>query len=449
MNGSSPSQAGIPQRGPSGLVSAFSGSVRGSSSTLRTAPTDESGQDEDEVFDSPFMRRRMRVWQPVLSPRWVLGSLCVLGLIFVVTGACLLVAAKGIVEYSEDYTRLASADGVGEFEILIDEAMEPPIWIYYKLDGFYQNHRRHMKSLDYDQLKKGSGASELQEDDLDQCKPEVLSSSGKVLYPCGKKAESVFNDTFRLQVQDPDSASWELLEVDSSASAIAWESDIDGERFKNMDPEAVGEDGRQNQVALDMWILNRFPPVTCEQVDFETMPHVPVYVAVQERSTGATTTPTVPGQLQNVTACTGYTSSSPSCSFTRLGQPFDCADGSGYRLVQHDDWGVESGHFIVWMRTAGLPGFRKPWGKITRKLEAGSTLKVHFSDDFNLDDVGESAKVFIISTGSTWTGKTPYLGGGYVLIGSCCIILSCAFGLVQYARPRSLGDLQVLSKREC
>jgi hypothetical protein len=31
-----------------------------------------------------------------------------------------------------------------------------------------------------------------------------------------------------------------------------------------------------------------------------------------------------------------------------------------------------SEHFIVWMRTAGLPNFRKLWGKIDAKLDAGS-----------------------------------------------------------------------------
>ena len=28
-------------------------------------------------------------------------------------------------------------------------------------------------------------------------------------------------------------------------------------------------------------------------------------------------------------------------------------------------------HFIVWMRTAGLPNFRKLWGKITEDLQPG------------------------------------------------------------------------------
>jgi len=33
---------------------------------------------------------------------------------------------------------------------------------------------------------------------------------------------------------------------------------------------------------------------------------------------------------------------------------------------------VTDEHFIVWMRTAGLPSFRKLWGKIEKRLEPGT-----------------------------------------------------------------------------
>mmetsp|Transcript_66060 Transcript_66060/g.123220 ORF Transcript_66060/g.123220 Transcript_66060/m.123220 type:complete len:431 (+) Transcript_66060:122-1414(+) len=414
-------------------------SVRGSSSTLRTVQTDETHAKDVELFERPFLRRRMRAWQPVLSPRCVPLLLCSTGVAFVLIGVILLVIAGGIVEYSQDYTQLAPG-GIGEFDISISETMEPPIWVYYQLDGFFQNHRRHMKSVEFEQLRKGKDAVDLDEDDLESCDPWISSGRGPIHYPCGLKAMNVFNDSFTLQVSGQDGG-WELLEIDSSASSIAWETDVDN--FRNIDPEAIGPHGRQNIFDLDMWILSRFPPVTCEQVDFSNRPHIPVQVAIAEQ---VLSTPNGEGLRQNVTACSGYTTA-PTCNFTRQGIPFDCAGDSGYKLVQHADWGVESGHFIVWMRTAGLPGFRKPWGKISRKLEAGTTVKVRVLDNFNLQDVEDSRKVFIITTGSTWTGKTPHLGLGYVLVGSCCIILSCLFCLGQHLHPRALGDLHLLSKR--
>lgn len=39
---------------------------------------------------------------------------------------------------------------------------------------------------------------------------------------------------------------------------------------------------------------------------------------------------------------------------------------------QYDYWiNVEDEHFIVWMRTSGLPNFRKLWGIIREKLQKG------------------------------------------------------------------------------
>jgi len=40
---------------------------------------------------------------------------------------------------------------------------------------------------------------------------------------------------------------------------------------------------------------------------------------------------------------------------------------------------MEDEHFIVWMRTAGLPNFRKLWGRIPGGLEAGD-YEVHINN---------------------------------------------------------------------
>lgn len=42
---------------------------------------------------------------------------------------------------------------------------------------------------------------------------------------------------------------------------------------------------------------------------------------------------------------------------------------ASYKDIQWYDMTDE--HFIVWMRTAGLPNFRKLWGKIDKDLEEG------------------------------------------------------------------------------
>ncbi|KAI0075468.1 Lem3/Cdc50 [Panus rudis PR-1116 ss-1] len=77
------------------------------------------------------------------------------------------------------------------FDVPID--LDPPVFLYYKLTNFYQNHRRYVKSLNSDQLRgKFVSVSDLNKGD---CKP-LATLDGKAIYPCGLIANSMFNDTF-------------------------------------------------------------------------------------------------------------------------------------------------------------------------------------------------------------------------------------------------------------
>ena len=49
-------------------------------------------------------------------------------------------------------------------------------------------------------------------------------------------------------------------------------------------------------------------------------------------------------------------------------------------------FGVKSEHFIVWMRTAGLPNFRKLYGHIENDLPKGTTLDFLVSSSTSLRD---------------------------------------------------------------
>lgn len=59
---------------------------------------------------------------------------------------------------------------------------------------------------------------------------------------------------------------------------------------------------------------------------------------------------------------------------------FSNMDGS-WKDVQWTD--MEDEHFIVWMRTAGLPTFRKLWGRIEQDLQPG-TYSVSISNNFEV-----------------------------------------------------------------
>jgi hypothetical protein len=69
--------------------------------------------------------------------------------------------------------------------------MNAPVYVYYQLSNFYQNHRRYVKSYYKSQLlgcKSGCTETELKK----ACDP--LSKNGSLtLNPCGLIANSLFN----------------------------------------------------------------------------------------------------------------------------------------------------------------------------------------------------------------------------------------------------------------
>lgn len=66
--------------------------------------------------------------------------------------------------------------------------MAAPVYVYYQLDNFYQNHRRYVKSYDKYQLL-GTVASKHAHK---ECVPLVYNGS-TALHPCGLVANSLFN----------------------------------------------------------------------------------------------------------------------------------------------------------------------------------------------------------------------------------------------------------------
>ena len=77
-------------------------------------------------------------------------------------------------------------------------------------------------------------------------------------------------------------------------------------------------------------------------------------------------------------------------------------------------------HFIVWMRTAGLPTFRKLWGKIETDLTAG-TYKVIIENNYDVSAF-EGKKSFILSTANSLGGNNTILGNLYIVFGALCLI---------------------------
>jgi hypothetical protein len=77
------------------------------------------------------------------------------------------------------------------------------------------------------------------------------------------------------------------------------------------------------------------------------------------------------------------------------------------------------------MRTAGLPSFRKLYGKIEGPLMPGDyTLLVKNSYDVTSFN-GE--KSFVLSTTNALGGRNYFLAISYIIVGALCVVFSVIF----------------------
>ncbi|CAA6673434.1 unnamed protein product [Spirodela intermedia] len=177
---------------------------------------------------SKFTQQELPACKPILSPGWVITTFAFIGLIFIPVGLASLFASQKVVEIVDRYDvacvpehlqddKLAyiqnsTEDKTCTRKLKVPRLMRSPIFIYYELENFYQNHRRYVKSRSDKQLRGKEG-----EGDTESCSPEAKTSNGSVIVPCGLIAWSMFNDTYGFSINS------KVLDVNKKD--IAWNSD--------------------------------------------------------------------------------------------------------------------------------------------------------------------------------------------------------------------------------
>jgi len=196
---------------------------------------------EEGVGPHTQMWKQQRM-EPVCTPiltskviKWILG---VVGIIFVALGTILYVGSSGIVEQSERYDNInacytehdmtaASGDipKLCNVTFTLDDDMELPVYFYYELRNFYQNHREFLASFSYGQLTEGDLT------DTSDCYP-LENYNNSAIYPCGLVANSFFSDRFNMFVNDEDLCQGNcVIPEDSSDWKNVWKywhNDADG-----------------------------------------------------------------------------------------------------------------------------------------------------------------------------------------------------------------------------
>lgn len=367
--------------------------------------------------DTPFKQQRLPAWQPILSPPWVICCFFLVAAVFIPIGALVIVASDEVVEYETRYDD-HSCETLPPFnpksvcatwvKIDVKDKMEHPVYLYYKLDNFYQNHRRYAKSRSDGQL---AGQKVLIKDVLD-CEPfrypDDLSSDkykpsdsdiSSIYAPCGLIAWSMFNDSFEVYIprngvnckSEPQNCQLicrgELAALpnyhnitsygekqECSKSNIAWKSDRE-KKFKEPD-SGYYHNGDGNPDHRFYYNEGQLPAVNnADRFEGHVLP------------------------------------------------------------LQNDE------DFMVWMRTASLPSFRKLYRRFDNyDFPANSVVWIRILNRFPVGSF--SGKKYVILSTTTWIGgKNYFLGAAYIVVGCLCFLLALVFLVKHIWWGRTPGEL--------
>ncbi|XP_010941704.1 ALA-interacting subunit 3 isoform X1 [Elaeis guineensis] len=189
---------------------------------------------------SRFTQQELPACKPILTPQWVISVFTLVGIIFVPIGVISLMASHDVVEIVDRYDsacipRNMAKDKVAYIQnaainktcnrtLKVLKNMDQPIYVYYQLDNFYQNHRRYVKSRNDAQLRSADEASE-----TSGCDPERTTAGGAPIVPCGLIAWSLFNDTYSFKRGNEN--------VMVNKKGISWKSDRDHKFGKDVYPK--------------------------------------------------------------------------------------------------------------------------------------------------------------------------------------------------------------------
>ncbi|KAJ9066620.1 alkylphosphocholine resistance protein lem3 [Entomophthora muscae] len=345
--------------------------------------------------NTAFKQQRLKSWQPILTPKSVLPTLFILGAIFR-THRCDQFNPK-ILEISIDYTKCKEHDSFHSIEHLFRSSLPnnsssifkgpkyksektvipgnpndetgflctiqfpitvdipPPVYLYYELTEFYQNHRSYVKSVSWPQLR---GEENLDIKALrDVCKPLAGKEVDGVFipfYPCGLIANSIFNDTIYQLTKTENQVVYEFSEKNIGLSA-------DKERYKK-------------------------PPYHPKEV-------LPPPYWVNRYTNGV------------------YSDEQPPPDFS------------------------QDEHFWVWLRTAGLPRFRKLYGRNDTTVIPKGMYEIKIMMNYDISKYG-GKKYIVFSTIGNLGGRNSFLGLAYISMGAVSVLLGILFTARHFFKPR-------------
>ncbi|KAI3921483.1 hypothetical protein MKW98_013417 [Papaver atlanticum] len=180
---------------------------------------------------SKFVQQELASYKPILGPKLIISAFVLMAVFFISNGAAILHASRSVVEIVDrydtecipekfrndtlSYIQNATISKSCTRDIKVPKDMKQPIFVYYQLGNFHQNHRRYVTSRSNAQLK-----DPLNEEEIGTCDPVAKLDNGQPIVPCGLIAWSLFNDTYSFSLGNN-----KTLAVNKKG--ISWKSDRD------------------------------------------------------------------------------------------------------------------------------------------------------------------------------------------------------------------------------
>ena len=364
---------------------------------MRKVKTRKSIKKEDyedliyyKLKSSSFKQQRLPAWRPVPTLLSIIIFYVLFALIFISLGIIILIFSGKIVSQEIPYKVICGDKIDCEFEETINEDMKAPIMMYYKLDGFYQNHRRYIRSKSVNQLY---GKSE----DTGDCSP---------IY----KNKDINNDKVYKKFNLTDEKEEEVEEEEKGEEE---EEQLEEEQLEEEEGEKDGKEEEKEKVEEE------------KKIDYLNANAIPCGLMAK----------TFFNDTFQI-----FKSDNEPIEVNENNIAFD-KDKDLFKNVydnQSKQWiNMTDEHFIVWMRPAGLPNFRKLWGRIEKvDLKNGDKLYFKINNTYKVDHYGGD-KSIILSTANKFGGKNVFMGVCFIIVGALSLILGFAFPLLIYQRNKN------------
>ena len=182
--------------------------------TMSAEPLNDEDLVYERVKQSRFKQQNLPAWRPVPTILSIVIVFAIFGILFIILGIVLLIYSNKVKSAEIEYTDCTLGE-ICNKQLTLENDIDSPVFVYYQLNGFFQNSRRYVKSKETDQLTG---------DDIsvhDECEPAEKNKEmgfspsqtaldGSALdpeayaVPCGLMAKTFFNDSFSFSIGSTD-----------------------------------------------------------------------------------------------------------------------------------------------------------------------------------------------------------------------------------------------------